>query len=80
MRLRFWLDALASLQFFLTGQWGSCSAVWRARRAFRAMCPDFEADRRANLAAAVLSSVPEQSQFSLLWQYYVRRKRKWSDL
>ena len=80
MRLRFWLDALASLQFFLTGQWGSCSAVWRARRAFRAMCPAFEADRRANLAAAVLSPVPEQSQFSLLWQYYVRRKRKWSDL
>ena len=53
MRLRFWLDALASLQIFFTGQRGSCSAVWRARRAFRAMCPDFEADRRANLAAAV---------------------------
>ena len=80
MRLRFWLDALASLQFFLTGQWGSCRAVWRARRAFRAMRSDFEADRRANLEATVLSPVPEQGRFSLLWQYYVLRRRRWSDL
>ena len=80
MRRRFWLDALASLQFLLTGQWASARAVWRARRAFGRMCPDFEADRRANLAAMRLSPVPEQGTFSLLWQYYVRRKRRWSDL
>ena len=80
MRCRFWLDALASLQFFLTGQWGSCRAVWRARSAFRAMRPDFVEDRRRNLEATVLSPVPEQSAFSLLWQYYVLRRRCWSDL
>lgn len=80
MRIRFWLDALASLQFFLTGQWGSCRAVWRARRAFRRMKPDFEADRRENLRRTVLTPVPEQSTFSLLWQFYFKRKKVWSDL
>ncbi|MBQ3957523.1 MAG: glycosyltransferase family 2 protein, partial [Bacteroidaceae bacterium] len=77
---RFWLDALASVQFFLTGQWGSFCAVWRARRAFRHMRSEFEQSRRENLAATVLSPVPEQSGFSLLWQYYVRRRRRWCDL
>ncbi|MCR4921637.1 MAG: glycosyltransferase family 2 protein, partial [Bacteroidaceae bacterium] len=80
MRWRFWLDALASLEFFLSGQWGSFRAVWRARRAFGAMRADFEADRRRNLAASVLSPVPEQASFLLLWQYYVLRRRRWSDL
>ena len=80
MRVRFWLDALASLQFLLTGQWGSARAVWRARRDFRAMRPSFEADRAENLRLAVLAPVPEQSAFSLLWQYYVRRRRRWDQL
>ncbi|MBP1531700.1 MAG: glycosyltransferase family 2 protein [Bacteroidaceae bacterium] len=80
MRWRFWLDALASMLFFLTGQWGSFCAVWRARRAFSRLRPEFEQSRRENMAAAVLSPVPEQSRFSLLWQYYVCRRRRWSDL
>ena len=45
MRLRFWLDALASLQFLLTMQWGSFLAVWKARRAFHEMKEDFRKDR-----------------------------------
>ena len=80
MRIRFWLDALASVQFLLTGQGGSFLAVWRARKAFRLMRPDFEQDRKENLSATVLSPVPEQGTFSLLWQYYVKGKRRWSDL
>lgn len=80
MRIRFWLDVLASVQFLVTGQWGSFRAVWRARRAFKAMRPDFEASRRENMQKAVLIPVPEQRTFSLLWQYYVRRKRRWADL
>ncbi len=80
MRWRFWLDALASLKFLLTGHWGSFRAVWQGRRAFRQMRPDFEADRRENLAHTVLSPVPEQGNFSLLWRYYVRGQRRWEDL
>lgn len=80
MRWRFWLDALASLKFLLTLQWGSFCAVWKGRKAFYQMRHLFEPDRRVNLSKAVMVSVPEQSSFSLLWYYYVKGIRKWSDL
>ncbi|MBR1787942.1 MAG: glycosyltransferase family 2 protein [Bacteroidaceae bacterium] len=80
LRLRFWLDGLASLQFLLRGQLGSFRAVWRARRDFRRMRPDFEADRQENLRLTLLSPVPEQSAFSLLWQYYVKGRKTFDEL
>ena len=80
MRWRFWLDALASLKFLLTLQWGSFCAVWKGRKAFYQMRHLYEPDRRVNLSKAVMVSVPEQSSFSLLWCYYVKGIRKWSDL
>ena len=73
MRLRFWLDALASLQMLATGQWRSAAAVWQARREFHRIRKDFEASRRENLTLTVLDPIPEQGAFSLLWQYYVLR-------
>ncbi len=80
MRWRLWLDALASLKFLITGHLGSFRAVWQGRRAFRRMRPIFEADRRRNLSLTVLSPVPEQGTFSLLWQYYIRGRRRWGEL
>ncbi|MGN0233935.1 MAG: glycosyltransferase family 2 protein [Bacteroidaceae bacterium] len=75
MRIRFWLDALASLQMFLTGQWGSAKAVWRARHEFARIKADFQVSREENLAKSVLESIPEQASFSLLWQYYVLQRK-----
>ena len=80
MRLRFWLDALASIQFLLTMQWGSFLAVWKARRAFHEMKDDFRKYREDNLRKTTLSPVPEQSTFSLLWQYYVKGRKTFMQL
>ena len=80
MRIRFWLDALASLKFLLTFQWGSFLAVWRARMEYRRILADFQQDRDRNLALGILSPVPEQSTFSLLYQYYVKGRKKYSQL
>ena len=80
MRIRFWLDALASLKFLLTFQWGSFLAVWRARREYRRILADFQQDRDRNLSLGILSPVPEQSTFSLLYQYYVKGSKKYSQL
>jgi hypothetical protein len=44
------------------------------------MRPEFERDRAENLRKTVLSPVPEQSAFSLLWQYYVKGKKTWKQL
>lgn len=80
MRVRFWLDALASVQFLLTGKWDSFLAVWRGRRDFFRMRPQFVADRERNLKAAVLSPVPEQTAVSILWQYYARGKKTFKEI
>ena len=80
MRIRFWLDALASLKFLLTFQCGSVLAVWRARREYHRIRADFQQDRDRNLALGILSPVPEQSTFSLLYQYYVKGRKKYSQL
>ena len=80
MRWRFWLDALASVKFLLMGHFRSFLAVWRARRDFHRLRPQFKTDRAENLRCAVLSPVPEQSTFSLLWQYYVKGKKTFDKL
>lgn len=80
MRWRFWLDALASIQFLMTAQWGSFKAVWEGRRAFRQMKADFAEDRKNNLRQAIVTPVPEQLPISILWQYYIKGKKTWKQL
>ena len=80
MQWRFWLDALASLMFLLTGQWGSFLAVWKGRRAFRKMRPDFRADREKNLRAAVVPASEILFPKSILWQYYIKGKKTYTLL
>ena len=80
MRWRAWLDALASVQFLLKGQWANARAVWRARADYRRMRPDFERDRHTNLSLTVVDPIPEQRPVSILWQYYVKGKKTWKQL
>lgn len=78
--LRFWLDALASLVFLLKGEGPSFLAVWRARREFRRIRPDFAPDRARNLAATTLDPIPEQYAGSLLAAYHLRRQKTFREL
>ncbi len=80
MRCRFWLDGLAALLFLVKGEWRSFRAVFRARADFRRRKEDFRTDRRENLSRTVVSPIPEQARFSILWAYYFRNRRKYSDL
>lgn len=80
MFLRFWLDALASLIFLLKGEIGSFKAVWKGRRDFQRMKPDFLESRKTNLAHAVLNPIPEQTPSCLLWQYHIKGKKTFGEL
>ena len=80
MRVRRWLDYLAAFTFFLKGERGSAQAVFRARRDFKQMLPDFEASRKENRQAALLATVPERISGSLLWAFYVRRKNTFTKV
>ena len=81
MRVRWLLDYVAALEMLLLKwSWGDFRAVCRARRAFRRWRKDFEADRRRIQQSRVEKEIPEQRRFSLLWQYYAKGRRRFSDL
>jgi len=80
MRRRRWLDALAACSFLLKGEWRSFKAVWRARREYRRLRPQFQADREANLAATTVPDIPEMYAGSLLWAYYLAGIKQFSRL
>ena len=81
MRMRWLLDYVAAWEMLLLqGHWGDFCAVFRARRAFRRWRKDFETDRRRIQQGRAGNEIPEQRHFSLLWQYYAKGRRRFSDL
>lgn len=81
MRIRWFLDYLAAFQMLILGRnLKDFKAVFKARRAFKQWLPDFKADRAAIQKNRVVDDIPECRNFSILWQYYVRGKRRYSDL
>lgn len=80
LRLRRWLDLVAALKELLTGHWQNFRAIRRARRDFRKLRPEYEAVRADNLRRTTTDLIPERTAFSLLWQYYVRRRTSYDRL
>lgn len=80
MRWRTLLDLVAALQFLAKGDAANFKAIRRARRDFRAWRRDFEADRRENLRFATLENIPERCRFNLIFQYYLLRRRMFSQI
>ena len=80
MRVRAVLDYVAALKFLATGAFGDFKAVLRARREYRRMRAGYSAERAQNLALTVVPEIKERSGFSILWQYYVKGKKHFSQL
>ena len=81
MRMRWWLDMLAAMQFLAKFDFANFKAVLRANREFRRMKPGFEADRQLNLSRRKIKGrVPERCDFSILWQYYAKGKKTYQEL
>ena len=80
MRVRALLDYVAALKFLLTGAWGDFKAVLRARREYKRMRGEYRSVREQNLAAVAVHVIKERSAFSLLWQYYLKGRKHFSQL
>lgn len=74
------LDAAAALHFLAGGHWAACRAVILAHIDFRRMHKNFRADRQRNLQAATVRYDKILSPVNMLWQYYVRQHRTYSQL
>ena len=81
MRWRWFLDYLAAWEMLLLKRnLGDFRAIYRARRAFRRWRKEFDADRRQIQQSRVADVIPQQYRGSLLWQYYVKGRKHFSDL
>lgn len=81
MRMRCLLDWLAALEMLiLKRNFGDFKAVIRGRRAFHQWKHDFDKDRVEIARTRKLNPVPERKMFSILWRYYAKGQKYFSDL
>lgn len=81
MAVRWFLDYIAAWQMLLLGRsMGDFKAVFRARHDFRKWRKDFSEDRAAIRRSCIVENVAEHTRFSLLWKYYIKGIKKFSDL
>lgn len=81
MRVRWWLDYLAALQMLLLGHhWGDFCAVFMARKAFKRWRNEFEFDRQKIQNSRLVQDEKILNSYSILWKYYVKGKKKYSEI
>jgi hypothetical protein len=81
MRWRWFLDYLAAWEMLiLKRNLGDFKAIFKARRAFKRWRKDFDQDRQQIQASRLAKEIPEQRHFSLLWQYYAKGRKTFSQL
>lgn len=81
MRVRCLLDWLAAFEMLLLKRnFGDFKAVIRGRRAFKRWKHDFDADRKKISDTRKVDPVPERKMFSILWRYYAKGQKKFSQL
>lgn len=76
MRVRRLLDWIAVAFFLLKLQWPNAWAVVCARRDFIRLRPEYVMQRVCNLQAAKLFPIPERKPFCLLFQFYLKGKKR----
>ena len=80
LHLRYWLDHIALIKFFLTGHPANAKAVLQARKDFKQLMKEYEPVREENLSKTVVSSIPEMYQKSLVLNFYLRGRKKFSKM
>ena len=80
MHIRTCLDYLAAFNFLLQGHWDNASAVMRARKEYKRLCPSFSLSREENMRKKTLNPIPERTKSSILWQFYARGCKRFSQL
>lgn len=81
MRWRWFLDYVAAYETLLVNRnVGDFKAIYRARRDFKRWRKDFRQERNELQHKRVVPVVAERKPISLLLQYYIKGKRRFSEL
>ncbi len=78
--LRMILDLGAVVHFAVQGKWKHAKAVVNAYSEFIKMRPTFKQKRKINLIKTVQTNIPQQYKGSMLFDFYFRRKKKFSEI
>lgn len=79
MRVRAFFDYVAAFKFLLAGRIGDFRAVIKARGEYKKMRGYYES-ARSNSCHGMRAGAVNRAPFSILWQYYIRGKKKYSQL
>lgn len=74
--VRFFLDYVAAIQMLFSGKVENVKAVWQARCDFRKARQRYKPIRKANLRAAIVAYPDTISRRSIIFDYYVRGRRR----
>ncbi len=80
MRMRLLLDYVAAFQTLVRGNIGDFKAILKGRKAFRKWIPEYHEIRREIQDSRQTRNVSETSNLSIIWQYYARGRKRFSDL
>lgn len=80
MRVRTLLDYVATVTFCMKGEFPNARAVLQARREFKRLRSSFTDSREENLRNTSLSQIPERIKSSILWQFYAKGCKRFSQL
>ena len=80
MRWRTVFDYAAAIQLFITGKPGNATSVFKARRDFKKIKPEFEEKRRQNIFYSTIDNEPDIFQKSIVLEYYLKGKKTFNAL
>ncbi len=80
MQQRTIFDYLAAFQLFISGKFKNAQSVLRARKDFKRMKNRFEGKRKENILYSTVSDLPTIYPKSIVIEYYLKGKKKFSDL
>lgn len=78
--VRCFLDALACVHLFLTGNLKNAQSVINAHIDFMKMRPTYKFVRKENLSKTTVKSIPTQYDKSILWGYYLKGEKTYSAI
>ena len=80
LRIRFFLDMLAALVFFIKLEKGNFKAVFNARKEFGKNKKQYEQIRKDNLSKSLVDLPPQIYRKSIIFTFYCRNKHKFNEL
>ena len=80
MIVRFFTDYLAALHLILQGKFKNAFSIYEARKDFHRLKAEYTIIRKANLKSSLIKLPETVLKKSILWQYYIKNKRKYSQL